>query len=77
MPPRAEPQPALGRAVRRLRKAKKMSQEELALAAYVHPTWVSRLETGKLNPSWGMVERVCNGLGVTVLELAKAVEAAR
>lgn len=75
MPPRAEPQPALGRAVRQLREERGLTQEAIAHVADVHPTWVSRLESGSLNPSWGMVERVAEGLGVSVSELARAAEA--
>lgn len=74
MPPRAEPQPALGKAVRQLREAKGLTQEQVAHAADVHPTWVSRLEGGELNPSWGMVGRIAAGLGVSRTELSKAAE---
>lgn len=74
MPPRAEPQAALGRAVKRLREEKGLTQEAVAHAAGVHPTWVSRLEGGKLNPSWGMVARVADALGIEVGDLAKAAE---
>jgi transcriptional regulator with XRE-family HTH domain len=74
MPPRSEPQTALGEAVRRLREDKGLTQEAVAHAAGVHPTWVSRLEGGALNPSWGMVARVAAGLGVEVSEVARATE---
>jgi transcriptional regulator with XRE-family HTH domain len=74
MPPRAEPQVALGRAVRRLREERGLTQEAVAHVAGVHATWVSRLECGNLNPSWGMVERVATALGMEVSDLAKAAE---
>jgi transcriptional regulator with XRE-family HTH domain len=74
MPPRAEPQAALGEAVKRLREKRKLTQEAVAHAAGVHPTWVSRLEGGTLNPSWGMISRVADALGVEVSDLAKAAE---
>lgn len=77
MPPRSEPQTALGEAVRRLRESRELTQEAVAHAAGVHPTWVSRLESGALNPSWGMVTRVAAGLGVEVSELASATERLR
>jgi hypothetical protein len=35
---------------------------------------VSRLEGGKLNPSWGMIVKVADTLGVEMSELAKAAE---
>ena len=74
MPPRAEPQAALGRAIRQLRDERELTQEAVAHAAGVHPTWVSRLEGGTLNPSWGMISRVAAALGVAVSDLAKAAE---
>jgi transcriptional regulator with XRE-family HTH domain len=77
MPPRADPQTALGAAVKRLREDRGLTQEAIAHAAGVHPTWVSRLESGTLNPSWGMVSRVAAGLGMEVSELAKVAERLR
>jgi transcriptional regulator with XRE-family HTH domain len=74
MPPRAEPQAALGQAVKKLREEQGLTQEAVAHVADVHPTWVSRLEGGTLNPSWGMVARIADALGVTMSDLAKAVE---
>ncbi|HXR31519.1 MAG TPA: helix-turn-helix transcriptional regulator [Solirubrobacterales bacterium] len=77
MPPRAEPQVALGQAVKRLREKRGLTQETVAHAAGVHPTWVSRLECGRLNPSWGMVERVAEALGIKPSDLAKAAEGSK
>lgn len=74
MPPRAEPQAVLGETVRRLREERGLTQEAVAHAAGVHPTWVSRLEGGLLNPSWGMVSRVAVALGIEVSGLAKTAE---
>ncbi|MGE5282805.1 MAG: helix-turn-helix domain-containing protein [Chloroflexota bacterium] len=77
MPPRPEPQAVLGATVRRLREERGLTQEAVAHKAGVHPTWVSRLESGKLNPSWGMVARVAAALNVSVSDLAKAAERSR
>lgn len=74
MPPRAEPQAVLGKAVRQLREERGMTQEAVAFVAGVHPTWVSRIENGTLNPSWGMISRVAEALEVKVSELAKEAE---
>jgi transcriptional regulator with XRE-family HTH domain len=74
MPPRSDPQATLGEAVRRLRKERHLTQEAVAHAAGVHPTWVSRLEGGILNPSWGMVTRVAAALDIEVSDLAKAAD---
>lgn len=57
-----------------LPKKKGLTQEAIAHVADVHPPWVSRLEGGRLNPSWGMVERVAEALGVSTEELAKVAQ---
>lgn len=74
MAPRSEPQPGLGRAIRELREAAGLSQEELAHQADIHPTWISHLESGRNNPSWGTVRRIAAALGVRLSELASLAE---
>jgi transcriptional regulator with XRE-family HTH domain len=51
-----------------------LSQEELAHRADIHPTWVSHVESGRINPAWGTVRRIAAGLGVSVSELARRAE---
>jgi len=80
--PRAEPQPGLARAIRELRTARGLSQEELAHRAGVHLTWITRVESGGVNPSWSSTKRVARGLGVphemlAALSAAKDEELAR
>lgn len=58
MAPRKEPQAALGEAIRRLRKERDLSQEELGHLAEIHPTWISHIESGRTNPAWGTVRRI-------------------
>jgi len=74
MPPPAEPQVALGRAVRRLREERGLSQEALALLADIHTISVVRLENGRLNPSWKIVSRIAHALDLGVSELAKEAD---
>jgi transcriptional regulator with XRE-family HTH domain len=69
-----EPQPALGQAIRRLRQRAGVSQEELGHRAEVHPTWVSKIESGRNNPAWGTVRRLAAGLDVPLLELVALIE---
>ena len=73
--PRAEPQPGLASAVRHLRTAQGISQEELAHRTGMHLTWIGRLESGATNPSWGTTKRVARGLGVPHALLAALGEA--
>lgn len=74
MAPRSEPQASLGRAIRKLRHERRLSQEELGLAAEIHPTWISHIESGRTNPAWGSVKRIAEALGVKVSELAALAE---
>jgi transcriptional regulator with XRE-family HTH domain len=72
--PSRSPQPELGRAVRQLRGERGLTQEQLAHAADLHPTWISQLEGGNKNPSWASVARLAVALGVRLSELAALSE---
>jgi len=74
MPRRDDPQFGLGKAIRTLRKEAEMTQEDLGLAAEIHSTWISHIESGRINPTFGNVRRIANGLNVTVVELASMAE---
>jgi transcriptional regulator with XRE-family HTH domain len=74
MPRRDDPQLGLGKAIRQLRKEIHLSQEALGLRADIHPTWISHLESGRINPTWGNVRRIAFGLRVTLPELAALAE---
>lgn len=65
---------ALGLAVRELRRRKGLSQEELAHASGLHPTYISGIERGLRNPTWRSIGRVCDALQVKISELAKLAE---
>jgi len=54
--------------VQRLRRDKGLSQEELAHRAAVHQTYLSGVETGKRNPSVGVLERIATALTVDISE---------
>ncbi|HXR30061.1 MAG TPA: helix-turn-helix transcriptional regulator [Solirubrobacterales bacterium] len=71
---RTEPQPALGRAIRRLRKERDLSQEELGHLAEIHPTWISHIESGRTNPAWGTVRRIAKVLDVRLSEIVLLAE---
>jgi transcriptional regulator with XRE-family HTH domain len=48
----------------------------LALAADVHPTYLSSIERGLRNPSWRVVRSLAAALQIPVTELARRVESA-
>lgn len=60
---------ALGDAVRDLRVAQRISQEELGFRAGLHRNYVGAVERGELNPTYGVLLRLCGGLRVPLAEL--------
>jgi transcriptional regulator with XRE-family HTH domain len=74
MPRRDDPQIGLGKAIRTLRNEAELSQEELGSKADIHPTWISHIESGRINPTWGNVRRIAYGLGVELKDLAERAE---
>ncbi|HEV2790630.1 MAG TPA: helix-turn-helix transcriptional regulator [Solirubrobacterales bacterium] len=71
---REDPQIGLGKAIRKLRQEFHLSQETLGHRADIHPTWISHLESGRVNPTWGNVRRIAIGLRVPLPELAALAE---
>lgn len=59
----------VGANVRRIRKAQKLSQEELAHRAGVDRTYVSQIERAVKNPTVQSLDRIAVALGVPLTEL--------
>jgi len=74
MPRRDDPQIGLGKAIRHLRHEGELSQETLGHRSEIHPTWISHIESGRINPTWGNVRRIAKGLKVPLPELAQLAE---
>lgn len=51
-----------------------LSQEALGHRADIHPTWISHIESGRVNPTWGNVRRIASGLRVSLPVLAALAE---
>ena len=58
-----------GDVIRRLREAKKMTQEELAEKIFVSSKAVSKWETGKGYPDISLIEPLAKALDISVIEL--------
>lgn len=69
-----QPQPALGKAIRQLRKERGMTQEALAQEAGVTVGHMSMIERGHSNPTWATVTAIAIGLGTSVSEIATLIE---
>ncbi|WP_456749548.1 MULTISPECIES: helix-turn-helix domain-containing protein [Bradyrhizobium] len=64
-------QDRVGLNVQELRRARKLSQEELASLSEVHQTYLSGVESGKRNPSLLVIERIAKALRVDPEELVR------
>ena len=71
-------QAALGLAVKARREELELTQEQLANDTELHQRWISNVETGKRNPSYGSLRRLAAGLELSASELlarAESIEA--
>jgi transcriptional regulator with XRE-family HTH domain len=59
----------LGKNVRRFRRQKGLTQEELAFEAEIDLTYMGGIERGKRNPSLLVMARIANALGVQLAKL--------
>jgi transcriptional regulator with XRE-family HTH domain len=55
--------------MKRLRRERGWSQEELAARAGLHRTFISQIERATKNPTLNVLEKVARALGVTVGKL--------
>jgi transcriptional regulator with XRE-family HTH domain len=67
--------PALAAVLRRLRTERGLSQESVAHRADVSYTTLAKIELAQSAPAWATVRSIADALGVTLAELAAAVEA--
>ncbi len=74
---RSDQNPALLRAFASELKARRMalglSQDEFALEAEIHRTFVSKLEVAAANPSLSSLYRIADGLEVEPAEFVRAI----
>lgn len=63
----------VGSNIRRLRQAKKLTQEDLAFRAKIDTTYLRGIEAGRRNPSLLVMVKLATALGVRPTELLKTV----
>ena len=59
----------IGKAVRRLRQERQLTQDSLALKTRTARSYVSRLENGLVGPTISTLERVASALDIDVTDL--------
>jgi transcriptional regulator with XRE-family HTH domain len=64
----------LGGALRRLRDARRITQEELAERVQMDPTYISRIERGRRGVQWLTVQRLLRALDADLHQLADAID---
>lgn len=74
MPRPPSPQHALGLAVKARRDELGLTQEQVALRADLHQRWISNVENGWRNPSYGSLRRLAAGLDLSASELLALAE---
>ena len=77
MPRSAQPDRALASALKRLRGERDMTQEALAWHAGIAVATLAKIENAQTATGWDSVCRIIAALNVSLVELAKAVEAER
>lgn len=68
---------AFGSAVRQLRHAAELTQDDVSRASGLHTTYISEIERGIRNPTWITVCRLAAALEVPVALLAERAEHAK
>jgi transcriptional regulator with XRE-family HTH domain len=78
MPPRTiSTEQAFGEVIRELRLERSLSQEDLALAADRHRTYISLLERGRNSPSLRTIFLLADVLGIKPAEILERVDKLR
>ena len=63
----------LGTRVRYLRNKQKISIEELAFRSNINSNYLSDLERGNRNPTLKVLNKISNGLGISLSELLMGI----
>lgn len=69
-----EPAEAFGRALRQRRREVGFSQEKLALSAGTERVYVSWLESGKRQPTFGVIVKLAGALGCSAADIVADAE---
>lgn len=59
----------VGAKIKYLRQKRGLSQEALALSCDMNPAFLGHVERGMRSPTLNTLQRICDGLGITLTEL--------
>lgn len=57
--------------IKAIRENKQLSKNQLAKLAGISQSYISDLEAGKKNPTIEVLEKICEALGITIIDLLK------
>ncbi|MCR4276569.1 MAG: helix-turn-helix domain-containing protein [Candidatus Roizmanbacteria bacterium] len=63
----------LGKIIFRLRKRKKLTQEQLCLLCDINRSYLFKIEKGFANPSVKVLNKICRVLKIKICDLLKSV----
>lgn len=63
----------IGHAINRYRVRKGYTQKQLAQLCGITPTYMSQIESGKKTPSYSLVEKLCQTLGIEQKDLYRTL----
>ncbi len=63
----------LGEIIFKIRKKRKLTQEQLSLLCDLNRTYLSRIEKGKANPSVKILNKICRVLKIKICNLLKGL----
>lgn len=69
-----DPQAAIGRAIRARRREMGLSQQTLGIETNLKQSWISFIELGHANPSYGTVDRIARALGLSMWQLTRLAD---
>ena len=64
----------LGHRIRKYRKAKGFTQEELSVKCNLHPTYIGQIERGEKNPSVESIYKICRALELRTSVLFERID---
>lgn len=64
----------LGKRINEIRKIKRITQEDLAEKADLTVSYISKIETGKKNPTIAVIEKIAHAMGVGIYQLFISLE---
>lgn len=64
----------MGKEIAKLRKEKRLSQEELAFDCYLDRTTIAIIEEGKTNPSLKVLLKISRGLDIQLWRLLRQAQ---